>query len=505
MPLVALSVLAAPGFASARQASPAPGEPVEAMVRAACSQCHAWPPPHVLPRDAWPGIVEEMNQNSVMGYGLGGELGDLWRYDQHAITRYYLERAPDALAPPEPWPPPGEAAGRFTRRGMTAEGATGPPGTSNVRFLDMDGDERAELVVCDMRNGAVFLGRPYEREPSLELLARVPNPAHAARVDLDRDGRPDLLVADLGGLLPADHERGSVVWLRQTEPGAYEARTLVAGLPRVADAEAADFDGDGDHDLVVAAFGWRRVGSIVQYETRSQSIESASFREWPVDARAGAIHVPIADLDGDGRPDFVALLSQQHERVVAFLNQGPGRGFRPRTLFAGPYPSWGASGIELTDLDRDGDLDVLLTNGDTLDDQLVKPYHGIRWLENTGDFPWVEHELAALPGVHRAQAADLDGDGDMDVVAAAFLAAPGHADLASLIWLEQLEGGAFRRHTLEAGGLRHATLDLGDFDLDGDVDIAVGNLTGHAFDAEDAAGAPESLVEIWENQGLGSR
>jgi len=482
---------------------------VEATVREACSQCHAWPPPDVLPRDAWPGIVEDMNNNSVMGYGLGGELGNLWKYDQHAITRYYLTHAPETLAPPEQWPAPGRAASAFARRSLEAEGVSGPPGVSNVRFLDMDGDERPELIVSDMRQGAVFLARPYEAEPSLELLARIPNPAHASPVDLDRDGRQDLLVADLGGLLPGDYERGSVVWLRQGEPGVYEKRTLIERLPRVADVEAADFDGDGDDDLIVAAFGWRRLGSIRQYETRSESFADPNFAEWPVDARAGAIHVPIADLNGDGRPDFVALISQQHERVVAFLNQGPGRGFRPRTLFAGPFPPWGSSGIELADLDQDGDLDVLLTNGDTLDDQLVKPYHGIRWLENAGDFPWVERELAGLPGVHRAQAADLDGDGDLDVVAAAFLMDPthpeAHADFASLVWLEQIEPGTFRRHTLEAGRLWHATLDLGDYDLDGDVDIAVGNISGYAFDDEDAARVTDSWVEIWENRGLADR
>ncbi len=62
-----------------------------------------------------------------------------------------------------------------------------------------------------------------------------------------------------------------------------------------------------------------------------------------VDARHGAIHLSVADVDRNGRPDFVGLVSQEHEAVVAYLNQGDDR-FEPRTLYAAPNPSYGSSG-----------------------------------------------------------------------------------------------------------------------------------------------------------------
>ena len=57
---------------------------------------------------------------------------------------------------------------------------------------------------------------------------------------------------------------------------------------------------------------------------------------------------------------------------MAFLNRGPGA-VREEDDLRGTHPAWGSTGIELVDLDGDGDLDVLMTNGDTLDDATVKP------------------------------------------------------------------------------------------------------------------------------------
>jgi len=320
-------------------------------------------------------------------------------------------------------------------------------------------------------------------------------------VDLDQDGRQDLLIADLGDFLPADHEKGSVVWLRQTAPGTFEKIVLAEKLPRVADARAADFDGDGDLDLLVAAFGWHTVGGTFLFENETTDWSVPKFTGFPVDARAGPIHVPPVDLNGDGRLDFVVLLSQQFERVVVYLNQRRG-GFRPVEIFKAPTPVWGHSGLQMADLDGDGDLDVLLSNGDTLDDATVKPYHGIRWLENKGDLEFERHDLAAMAGVHRAQAADLDGDGDQDIAACSFLPDPEGklGDLASIGWLEQIEPGVFVRHTLETGKMSHVTLDLGDYDGDGDVDMLVGNMIGFTFAKTSTGIDSDSWAELWENQ-----
>jgi hypothetical protein len=145
----------------------------------------------------------------------------------------------------------------------------------------------------------------------------------------------------------------------------------------------------------------------------------------------------------------------------------------------------------------------------------VRPFHGIRWFENEGDYPWTQHEMVVMPGAHRAQAADMDADGDLDVVACAFLPDAEHpsfhsldrqgdlAHLTSLGWFEQLRPGVFEPRTLETGRLTHTTLDLGDYDEDGDADILLGNFVGFTFAESGTGFQAEGWVEIWENQGRG--
>jgi hypothetical protein len=494
---LALAVGLAVPQAPAGAAAPTPADD-EAMARKICSGCHAFPPPDAIPRDRWEPTVIEMTALMLAGIGAPANAPPpSLDFDPAAIARWYKSKAPDVLPAPEPWPEVGNDAARFARHEFRSS-VDPTPLLASARFLDLDGDGRVEIVGADMGAGVVVAADP--RQPgALRTLGRVPHPCHVELVDLDRDGLMDLVVADLGNVPPGDYLKGSVVWLQRQKDGSYRAQTLAGQLPRIADVEPADVDGDGDTDLVVGAFGWREVGGILLLENRTPRGGAPNFVKREIDPRTGSIHVPVADLNGDGKPDFMALFAQHHEKVVAFLNEGANR-FRAQTVDEAPHPAWGSSGISLVDFDRDGDLDVLVTNGDMLDDFLLKPFHGIRWLENQGDLSFRAHDLARLPGVHRALAADFDGDGDLDVVACAFVQfktaegtvrdarAADQARMPSLVWLEQVAPGRYERHTLEQGA-HHVTLDVADYDGDGDPDI----VTGH-FASQNAP-----WLEVWEN------
>lgn len=496
---------------AARPASPrAPVSPAaatarEAEIRQACTQCHRFPAPSVLPKREWPAKIEKMF--SLANVGLLAKFNrPIRNLRLEEVTAFFETLAPAELDTP-PWgPPAGEAKLGFERRALVGvPPGENLPGTGNVRLVELFPDiAGAELVVCDMLSGWVSWMNPRNPRMALQGIARLAAPDHAEAVDLDKDGRVDLIVAELGQVMPSDKKLGGVVWLRQVENRRFEPVRIAANLGRVADAQAADFDGDGDLDIVVAEFGWITVGRVLLLENRGAPApgELPQFAQRTLDDRIGSIHVPVVDLNRDGRPDFVALISQQSETVVAFINRGKGQ-FERQEIFTAPHPHWGFSGLQMIDFDGDGDLDALVTNGDTMDDMVrFKPYQGVAWLENRGSFPWVHHTIARHYGVMRAQAADLDGDGDMDVVASTWLPELEEGErkkyaLPGLAWYEQMPGGVFRAHVLADDHCDRPTLDLGDFDGDGRVDI----FAGTAWLGKPPAGRPPVALEIWRQVG----
>jgi hypothetical protein len=487
------------------QKSTAEAKPEE--VKAFCGSCHAYPPPDVFPRRLWP---EEVRQ----GFHFFEDANmPLQPPRQQEVINYYVNRAPAEL-PLLPSTPLDPGPFAFERHGYSNPAAPTTPAVANVRLAHLADEHKLDVLVSDMLRGQIWALRPYEATPQFRLLSdAVSNPCHVEVVDLDGDGIKDLLVANLGSFPPTDEKTGSVVWLQGTADGTYIPHTLLKDVGRVTDVQAADFQGKGRLDLVVAVFGWRATGEVLYLENQTTDYRRPKFVPRVLDRRHGAIHVPVGDINGDGRPDIVALISQEHETVVAFLNEGNGR-FTPQTIYTGPHPAYGSSGIQLVDLDGDGKLDVLYTNGDTLDRALLRPYHGIHWLRNEGTFPFKDHLLANMYGVHRALAADFRGCGKLDVVAVGFLPEPyytrsreqHHPD--AILMLEQTRPGVFVRRALEQTSCDHATCDVGDIDGDGRVQFVTGNLsllgwlqkTGEVS-AEVKPKHPESTdyIAVWKN------
>jgi hypothetical protein len=497
MSAVLLSSSFRPPAASAPPAD-APREADAKHVRQFCgTACHAYPPPDTFPRSAWRREVKQ-------AYDLFAD-SNLHSADfpsQESVALYYERRAPEELPLLKQTKPPREPSASFRRKGYRLPDETTAPAVSHVNLVRLFDDKRLDILACEMRRGQVLALQPYAPEPAWRVLySHGPDkgfyPAHAEVVDLDGDGIRDVLVANLGHMGPTDAPCGSVLWLRGMGDGRFEPHTLLEGVGRVDDVQAADFRGCGKLDLIVAAFGWRNIGAVHYLENQTADWKKPRFVPRVLDDRHGTVQVSVGDLDGDGKPDFVALISQEHETLVAFLNEG-GR-FRKETLYTAPHPAYGSSGIELVDLNDDGRLDLLYTNGDTLDPpNLLKPYHGVQWLENRGRFPFTHHPLTSMYGVMHAVAADFTGKGRKDIVAVSFLSAEGFPQrkslqLDSVVLLEQTARGEFVRHSLEAVACDHFTCAVGDIYGDGWPHLATGSFSFNEGSKMDHG------VTLWEN------
>ena len=480
-------------------------------IRRFCGDCHAFPDPANYPAVRW-------HHEALEGFHFYARSGrqDLSPPTPEEVVRFYLDHAPELPEFPEigDAKPSPDVSFRVEKR-LVPEGMPLPQ-IATLTWVPVGNDDdssRGRLVACDMQYGHIVAMDPLDASSPPEILARLGHPALIRPCDFSGDGSEEFLVADLGSLVPGDHDRGRVVLLRRAaHDERFEPIVLAAGLGRVADVRIADLDGDGRDDFLVAEFGWRETGGIWLYRNIGSDEQPLRFSAELIDQRPGTIHLPIHDFDGDGLPDFAALVSQEFESVDLFLSNRDRRGalrdgrrtqrFDRYQVWSGPDLTFGSSGLEIVDLDGDGRPDFLITSGDAFDNNYVVPSQGVHWLRGLGRGRFEHQWLSPLVGAYSARAGDVDLDGNLDVIAVSLLpreaepreALAGEA-LPSIVCLQQTEPGVFVRHVLESGRSYYSSVVVGDFDGDGDLDFAVGSGPLVADGREDRV-----YLTIWWNQ-----
>jgi hypothetical protein len=294
-----------------------------------------------------------------------------------------------------------------------------------------------------------------------------------------------LLITVMGSFSPTDAPTGFTFQL-PTDP-KLQALVLMNGLQRPVNSNWVDLNQDRRLDVVICEFS-KYTGTLGWWE----QLADGQFKKHLLSPRTGAICTYLRDLNHDGRLDVLALFGQGDEGIFVYYNEGAGK-FREEALLRFP-PSYGSSFFTLYDFDADGHEDILYTCGDNADyAPVLKPYHGLRIFSNDGKNKFNEIWFYPLHGAYKALPGDFDQDGDIDLAAIAFFPDFSKSLPSSFVLLENRGNLQYHARTFSQANLgRWITMDSGDYDLDGDLDLVLGSL---AFEVIPNQGEVQRWVE----------
>lgn len=276
----------------------------------------------------------------------------------------------------------------------------------------------------------------------------------------------DLFFTEIGFMNPSERPLGLIYRKRR---GITD--TLVRELHRPVHTEIVDLNNDGTDEIVICEFG-NLTGELSMLVQSGTDFEKHTLLPVP-----GTIKVEIRDMDQDGKKDIVVLVSQGNEGIYILYQKGDLQFSPSQVIQLGP--EYGLSWFETLDYDADGNMDIVLVNGDNADYSVFsKPYHGVRLYLNDGSNSFEEKWFYPIYGATRILAEDYDLDGDFDFAVMSFFPDFVTAPDENFVYLENQNSNEYAFRSFTMAGLaagRWLVMDKGDVDKDGDIDLLLGS------------------------------
>jgi hypothetical protein len=213
--------------------------------------------------------------------------------------------------------------------------------------------------------------------------------------DIEPDGDVDVLGAADGA-----HK---ITWWKNNGSENFNEITIDYNFEYARSVYAEDIDGDGDVDVLGASYA----DKIVWWENDGNE----NFTRYPIDTLFdGAISVYAADIEPDGDVDIFGAGYLANE--IAWWENNGSQYFTKHIINSSPFTR--AYSVYVKDIDGDGDNDILGAAEAPVANEIA-------WWENDGDENFIKHTIdAAFDGASSVYAEDIDGDGAIDILGAAY-------------------------------------------------------------------------------------
>lgn len=450
----------------------------EKLAKQYCQSCHLLPEPAQLDAKTW-----EEGVLPVMGPMLGVFKHLYHKYpsgrrDRNLDSNYYPK---NPLVTPEQWQ---NIIDYYTATSPdslqlpthTVSQSTSLPGfqvmtskfkteTTTSSFIKIDSEGR-KLWLADL-----FGKKLYSFDDKLNSIDSVNT--NSAVVDIEFN-KSQLLLCNIGEINPNNQRLGSARYL-DFVAGRWTSKSdspLLKNLARPVQVVSVDFDLDKELDYLVCEFGFLQGNLNIYYKDSAGEYKASILKPGP-----GAEKCYVKDFNHDGLPDVMVLFAQGDESIRLFTNLG-GRKFEEKRILR--FPSvYGSTYFELHDFNNDGHEDILYACGDNADySQVLKPYHGIYIFLNDGRNQFSQKYFYHMHGCFKAIARDFDRDGDLDIAAISFFADFSRDPDQSFVLLRNEKGMEYKDFSFTGSNNgRWITMDAGDLDGDGWVDLVLGNFS----------------------------
>lgn len=300
----------------------------------------------------------------------------------------------------------------------------------------------------------------------------------AAVGDINGDGWPDIFVTSHG--ITTTATIGQHRLYRNNGDGSFTDIARTAGVNKSNSERAdgfgsvfGDYDLDGDLDLYVTGWHDGEQGNRLYRNNNDETFTDVTEDAGLETTNLRGFSPCFADMDGDGFPEL--LVTADFDTTKYYVNNGDGT-FSERTKSAQVNKPAFGMGSTINDLNNDGLLDWYLTS--IYDEN--RPSDGNRFYINEGSHRFTE--VAQAAGVDNGYwgwgtaSVDLDHDGWLDLVETnGWTGEPGFASFPNRVWLNNTDN-TFREvadsvnfsHPMEGRSLLHF-----DYDNDGDQDILI--------------------------------